>query len=337
MAGDFLLKVEGLTKRFPIQKSIFDKLVYKEGRIQLISQIVNAVNGVDLAIRRGETLGLVGESGCGKSTLAKTIIGLYPPTAGKVFYENEEISRLSGRDRQPYQKKIQMVFQDPFSSLNPRKKVMHIVGQPMSIHGVASGQERQRRVLALLEKVGMDPAYAWRYPHQFSGGQRQRIGFARALACEPELVIADEPISALDVSIQAQILNLLMNLQEEFELTYLFVSHDLSVVKHISTRVAVMYLGFIVETAATEDIFDTPNHPYTRLLFSAIPSLYTLQFEDSVALEGEVPTPIDLPSGCPFHPRCPNAFDPCRITRPLLKQIAPGRLSACHLNDRAVT
>lgn len=337
MAGDFLLKVEGLTKRFPIQKSIFDKLVYKEGRIQLISQIVNAVNGVDLAIRRGETLGLVGESGCGKSTLAKTIIGLYPPTAGKVFYENEEISRLSGRDRQPYQKKIQMVFQDPFSSLNPRKKVMHIVGQPMSIHGVASGQERQRRVLALLEKVGMDPAYAWRYPHQFSGGQRQRIGFARALACEPELVIADEPISALDVSIQAQILNLLMNLQEEFELTYLFVSHDLSVVKHISTRVAVMYLGFIVETAATEDIFDTPNHPYTRLLFSAIPSLDTLQFEDSVALEGEVPTPIDLPSGCPFHPRCPNAFDPCRITRPLLKQIAPGRLSACHLNDRAVT
>jgi oligopeptide/dipeptide ABC transporter ATP-binding protein len=334
MAGNFLLQVEGLTKHFPIQKSIFDKLVLKEGRVQLISQIVNAVNGVDLAIRRGETLGLVGESGCGKSTLAKTIIGLYSPTAGKVFYENEEISSLSGRARQPYQKKIQMVFQDPFSSLNPRKKVMHIVGQPMSIHGVASGQERQRRVLELLEKVGMDPAYAWRYPHQFSGGQRQRIGFARALACEPELVIADEPISALDVSIQAQILNLLMNLQEEFELTYLFVSHDLSVVKHISTRVAVMYLGFIVETAATEDIFDTPNHPYTRLLFSAIPSLDNLQFKDSVALEGEVPTPIDLPSGCPFHPRCPNTFDPCRITRPLLKEIAPGRLSACHLNDR---
>jgi oligopeptide/dipeptide ABC transporter ATP-binding protein len=334
MAGNFLLQVEGLTKHFPIQKSIFDKLVLKEGRVQLISQIVNAVNGVDLAIRRGETLGLVGESGCGKSTLAKTIIGLYSPTAGKVFYENEEISSLSGRARQPYQKKIQMVFQDPFSSLNPRKKVMHIVGQPMSIHGVASGQERQRRVLDLLEKVGMDPAYAWRYPHQFSGGQRQRIGFARALACEPELVIADEPISALDVSIQAQILNLLMNLQEEFELTYLFVSHDLSVVKHISTRVAVMYLGFIVETAATEDIFDTPNHPYTRLLFSAIPSLDNLQFKDSVALEGEVPTPIDLPSGCPFHPRCPNTFDPCRITRPLLKEIAPGRLSACHLNDR---
>jgi oligopeptide/dipeptide ABC transporter ATP-binding protein len=334
MAGDFLLKVEGLTKRFPIQKSIFDKLVYKEGRIQLISQIVNAVNGVDLAIRRGETLGLVGESGCGKSTLAKTIIGLYPPTAGKVFYEDEEISSLSGRARQPYQKKIQMVFQDPFSSLNPRKKVMHIVGQPMSIHGVASGQERQRRVLALLEKVGMDPAYAWRYPHQFSGGQRQRIGFARALACEPELVIADEPISALDVSIQAQILNLLMNLQEEFELTYLFVSHDLSVVKHISTRVAVMYLGFIVETAATEDIFDTPNHPYTQLLFSAIPSLDSLQFKDAIALEGEVPNPINLPSGCPFHPRCPNVFDICRVTRPTLKEIAPGRLSACHLNDR---
>jgi len=335
MAGNFLLKVEGLTKHFPIQKSIFDKLVLKDGRVQLISQIVKAVNGVDLAIRRGETLGLVGESGCGKSTLAKTIIGLYPPTAGKVIYENENISSLSGRARQPYQKKIQMIFQDPFSSLNPRKKVMHIVGQPMSIHGIASGQERQRRVLDLLEKVGMDPEYAWRYPHQFSGGQRQRIGFARALACKPELVIADEPISALDVSIQAQILNLLMNLQEEFELTYLFVSHDLSVVKHISTRVAVMYLGFIVETATTENIFDAPNHPYTRLLFSAIPSLDSLQFKDSVELEGEVPTPIDLPTGCPFHPRCPNAVDPCKITRPLLKEIAPGRLSACHLNDRA--
>ena len=335
MAGNFLLKVEGLTKHFPIQKSIFDKLVLKDGRVKLISQIVKAVNGVDLAIRRGETLGLVGESGCGKSTLAKTIIGLYPPTAGKVIYENENISSLSGRARQPYQKKIQMIFQDPFSSLNPRKKVMHIVGQPMSIHGIASGQERQRRVLDLLEKVGMDPEYAWRYPHQFSGGQRQRIGFARALACKPELVIADEPISALDVSIQAQILNLLMNLQEEFELTYLFVSHDLSVVKHISTRVAVMYLGFIVETATTENIFDAPNHPYTRLLFSAIPSLDSLQFKDSVELEGEVPTPIDLPTGCPFHPRCPNAVDPCKITRPLLKEIAPGRLSACHLNDRA--
>jgi peptide/nickel transport system ATP-binding protein len=335
MAGNFLLKVEGLTKHFPIQKSIFDKLVLKDGRVKLISQIVKAVNGVDLAIRRGETLGLVGESGCGKSTLAKTIIGLYPPTAGKVIYENENISSLSGRARQPYQKKIQMIFQDPFSSLNPRKKVMHIVGQPMSIHGIASGQERQRRVLGLLEKVGMDPEYAWRYPHQFSGGQRQRIGFARALACKPELVIADEPISALDVSIQAQILNLLMNLQEEFELTYLFVSHDLSVVKHISTRVAVMYLGFIVETATTENIFDAPNHPYTRLLFSAIPSLDSLQFKDSVELEGEVPTPIDLPTGCPFHPRCPNAVDPCKITRPLLKEIAPGRLSACHLNDRA--
>ena len=334
MGDQFLLRVERLNKHFPIQKSIFEKLVFKGGRIELISQIVHAVNGVDLAIRRGETLGLVGESGCGKSTLAKTIVGLYAPTAGRVFYDNKEISTLTGRARRPYQKRMQMIFQDPFSSLNPRKKVMHIVGQPMSIHGVVTGQARQERVLELLEKVGMDPAYAWRYPHQFSGGQRQRIGIARALACEPELVIADEPISALDVSIQAQILNLLMELQEEFKLTYLFVSHDLSVVKHISTRVAVMYLGFIVETAATEDIFAAPSHPYTQLLFSAIPSLDSLEFKDSVVLEGEVPTPINLPSGCPFHPRCPHAFDPCRTERPPLKEIGPGRLSACHLNDR---
>lgn len=320
-----LLEVENLEVHFPIKKGLISKTV----------GYVYAVDGVSFNLGMGETIGLVGESGCGKSTLAKTVIGLYPPTSGKVIYENREISTLSGRARQPYQKKIQMVFQDPFSSLNPRKKVMHIVGQPMSIHGVASGQERQRKVLDLLEKVGMDPAYAWRYPHQFSGGQRQRIGFARALACEPDLVIADEPISALDVSIQAQILNLLMDLQAEFDLTYLFVSHDLSVVKHISTRVAVMYLGFIVETGTTEDIFDKPNHPYTQLLFSAIPSLDRLQFKDSVALEGEVPTPIDLPSGCPFHPRCPKAFGPCRVTRPALREIAPGRLCACHQNNDA--
>lgn len=332
MGRQALLRVDGLNKHFPVQKNIFEKLVVKDGRIRLLSQTVHAVNGVDLAIVGGETLGLVGESGCGKSTLAKTIIGLYSPTKGKIFYHDEEISRLMGHERRRYQKKIQMIFQDPFSSLNPRKKVMHIVGQPMTIHGVATGKGRETKVLELLEKVGMDPAYAWRYPHQFSGGQRQRIGIARALASEPELVIADEPISALDVSIQAQILNLLMELQEEFGLTYLFVSHDLSVVKHISTRIAVMYLGFIVETAPTEEIFAAPNHPYTQLLFSAIPSLDTLEFKDSVALEGEVPTPINLPSGCPFHPRCPHAFEPCRRVRPLLNEISIDHHSACHLN-----
>ena len=332
-AGDRdLLRVEGLTKHFPLQKSVFDKLVMKGGRIRMVNQVVHAVNGVSLAIKRGDTLGLVGESGCGKSTLAKTIIGLHAPTAGEIFYEGTEISGLTETARRPYRKKIQMIFQDPFSSLNPRKKVMHIVGQPMHVHDVAAGAERRERVLSILEKVGMDPAYALRYPHQFSGGQRQRIGIARALASEPELVIADEPISALDVSIQAQILNLLMELQEEFDLTYLFVSHDLSVVKHISTTVAVMYLGFIVETAATEEIFASPNHPYTRLLFSAIPTLDTLEFKDSMGLEGEVPTPIELPSGCPFHPRCPHAFEPCSRSRPALTSIAPGRLSACHLN-----
>jgi peptide/nickel transport system ATP-binding protein len=331
--NDLLLKVENLTKHFPLQKSIFDKMVIKDRRIQLITQTVHALNGVSLGVRKGETLGLVGESGCGKSTLAKTVIGLYPPTSGKIWYGSRDISELKGRDRKPFQKRIQMVFQDPFFSLNPRKKVMHIVGQPMEVHRVAHGQAKKEKVLELLEKVGMDPAYAFRYPHQFSGGQRQRIGIARALACNPELVIADEPISALDVSIQAQILNLMMELQEEFHLTYLFVSHDLSVIKHISNRVAVMYLGFIVETASTEDIFSSPNHPYTRILFSAIPSLDSLEFIDGLGIKGEVPTPITLPSGCPFHPRCPNIFDRCKSQRPELREIAPGRFSACHLND----
>jgi oligopeptide/dipeptide ABC transporter ATP-binding protein len=330
---DLLLKVEDLTKHFVLQKSVFDKMVIKDGRVRLIAQVVHALNGVSLGIRRGETLGLVGESGCGKSTLAKTIVGLHVPTSGQIWYGSQNIVHLRGRARKPFKKMIQMVFQDPFFSLNPRKKVMHIVGQPMEVHGVARGRAKRERVLDLLEKVGMDPTYANRYPHQFSGGQRQRIGIARALACNPELVIADEPISALDVSIQAQILNLMMELQEEFHLTYLFVSHDLSVIKHISNRVAVMYLGFIVETASTEEIFASPNHPYTQILFSAIPSLDHLEFMDGFGIKGEVPTPINLPPGCPFHPRCPHVFDRCRVERPELAQITPGRFSACHLNN----
>ncbi len=332
-SNDLLLKVEKVTKHFPLQKSFFDKLVLKDRKIQLISQTVHALNGVSIGIRKGETLGLVGESGCGKSTLAKTIIGLHPPTSGRIWYGSKDIGGLKGRERKPFQKKIQMVFQDPFFSLNPRKKVLHIIGQPMEVHQIARGSEKKQRVMELLEKVGMDPAYALRYPHQFSGGQRQRIGIARALASDPELVIADEPISALDVSIQAQILNLMMELQEELDLTYLFVSHDLSVIKHISSRVAVMYLGYIVETASTEDIFSSPNHPYTQILFSAIPSLDSLEFIDGFGIKGEVPTPINLPAGCPFHPRCPRVFDRCRSEMPELKKIAPGRFSACHLND----
>jgi oligopeptide/dipeptide ABC transporter ATP-binding protein len=326
-----LLRVEALTKHFPVQKGFFDRLTLRHGRLRLLQQMVHAVNGVSLAIGRGETLALVGESGCGKSTLAKTIVGLHRPTAGRVFYDGAEIGGLVGPARRPFQKRIQMVFQDPFSSLNPRKKIAQIVGLPMAAHGVNSPVERRARVERLLVRVGLDAGYADRYPHQFSGGQRQRIGIARALACKPELVIADEPISALDVSIQAQILNLLMDLQEEFGLTYLFVSHDLSVVKHISTRVAVMYLGFIVETAGTEAIFAEPLHPYTQLLFSAIPSLDRLAFTDSVLGQGEVPTPIDLPSGCPFHPRCPHTTDRCRSERPEPLPAALGRLVTCHL------
>lgn len=332
--NDYLLRVEDLTKHFPIQKNIFEKMVLKKGRIKLVTQTVHAVNGVNLSVRPGETLALVGESGCGKSTLAKTIIGLHQATSGRVYYQDQDITHLTGPARRIYQKKIQIIFQDPFSSLNPRKRVMDIIGQPMSIHGIATGKAKETRVIELLDRVGMDPAYAARYPHQFSGGQRQRIGIARSLACEPELVIADEPISALDVSIQAQILNLLMDLQEEFHLTYIFVSHDLSVVKHIGTRVAVMYLGYIVELADTEDIFSDPKHPYTQFLFSAIPTLENLEFQDSVKLEGEVPTPINLPSGCPFHPRCPMAADQCRRERPLLEEFEKGRFGACHFIPR---
>ena len=329
-----LLRVENLTKHFLVQKNIFEQLRWQEGRIQRVRQVVHAVNGVSLSIAKGETLALVGESGCGKSTLAKTVIGLHQPTAGKVFYGQDEIGGLSGRRRLPYQRRIQIIFQDPFSSLNPRKTVMEIVGRPMLLHGITDQAGLREAVQDILAQVGLDAAYASRYPHQFSGGQRQRIGIARALACRPELVIGDEPISALDVSIQAQILNLMMDLQEKFDLTYLFVSHDLSVVKHISTRVAVMYLGFIVESADTEEIFARPNHPYTQLLFSAIPTLDKLDFNEAAGLaEGEVPTPIDLPSGCPFHPRCPHRMDRCTKERPTLKEISPGRWSACHLNE----
>jgi oligopeptide/dipeptide ABC transporter ATP-binding protein len=326
-----LLRVEGLVKHFPVQKGFFDKLVLRGGRVRLVSQTVHALNGVSLEIARGETLALVGESGCGKSTLAKTVVGLHPPTEGRIWYGTEEIGGLTGPARRPYQKRIQMIFQDPFSSLNPRKKIADIVGLPMLVHGVSSRRERRKHVERLLAKVGLDAAYAERYPHQFSGGQRQRIGIARALACEPELVIADEPISALDVSIQAQILNLLMDLQEEFGLTYLFVSHDLSVVRHISSRVAVMYLGSLVETADTEAIFAEPLHPYTRLLFSAIPSLDRLEFRDAAVSEGEVPTPIELPVGCPFHPRCPDVMETCRTVRPGTTAAGSRRQVACHL------
>jgi oligopeptide transport system ATP-binding protein len=331
MSAAELLRVEALTKHFPVQKGFFDKLILKDGRVRLISQTVHALNGVSFSIGRGEVLALVGESGCGKSTLAKTIVGLHAPTSGRILFEGQEIAHLAGPARRPYQKRIQMVFQDPFSSLNPRKKIGDIIGLPMQVHGIGSHRERRDQIERLLARVGLDAAYADRYPHQFSGGQRQRIGIARALACEPELVIADEPISALDVSIQAQILNLLMDLQEEFHLTYLFISHDLSVVKHISTRVMVMYLGYIVETSSTEELFARPLHPYTQLLFSAIPSLDHLEFKDSTIRGGEAPSPISLPSGCPFHPRCPQAFDLCRRVRPELMPAAPGRMAMCHL------
>jgi ABC-type oligopeptide transport system ATPase subunit len=303
-----LLRIDNLEKHFPVQKNFFEQLQLREGRIRRIRQLVHAVNGVSLTIDRGETLALVGESGCGKSTLAKTIIGLHAPTSGTIWYGDEEIGGLNRSDRRRYQKHIQIVFQDPFSSLNPRKKVMEIVGRPMLVHGIAKGRAVRQNVLDLLAKVGLDPDYADRYPHQFSGGQRQRIGIARALACSPELIIADEPISALDVSIQAQILNLMMDLQDEFALTYLFVSHDLSVVKHISTRVAVMYLGFIVETADTDSIFAGPNHPYTQLLFSAIPTLTTWRSRKPAPWKERFRPPSTCRRDAPFTRAAPRRW-----------------------------
>ena len=324
-----LLRVEALTKHFPVQKGFFDRLTLRHGRLRLLQETVHAVNGVSLAIGRGETLALVGESGCGKSTLAKTIVGLHRPTAGRVFYDGSEIGGLVGPARRPFQKRIQMVFQDPFSSLNPRKKIAQIVGLPMTAHGVDSQAERRARVEQLLFRVGLDAGYADRYPHQFSGGQRQRIGIARALACKPELVIADEPISALDVSIQAQILNLLMDLQEEFGLTYVFIAHDLAVIRHICDRVAVMYVGKLVELAASEELFNHPRHPYTEALLSASPDM---EEGTRIRLQGEIPAASNPPPGCVFQTRCPRKIgEICETVEPPLEEAEPGYFKRCHI------
>jgi len=330
-SSESLLTVKNLVKHFPVHKTFLDKLVFKNGKFKIANQKVHAVNDVDLDIKRGETVSLVGESGCGKTTLAKTVIGLHNPTSGKVFYENREISNLHGKARKPYKKKIQIIFQDPFSSLNPRKTVLQIISQPMLAHDLVKKGKKAEMVLDILDKVGMDHDFISRYPHQFSGGQKQRIGIARALACRPDLVIADEPIAALDVSIQAQILNLMMDLQEEFGLTYLFVSHDLGVVRHISTRVAVMYLGRIVEMADTEEIFNKPLHPYTQMLFSAIPTLDNLEFTENTDIKGETPNPIVLPSGCSFHPRCSKRTSDCDQIIPKNKTIGDNHSVRCHL------
>ncbi len=319
-----LLDVRNLVMHFPLtQGIIFQK---KVGAVQ-------AVDGVSLSVKKGETLGLVGESGCGKSTTGRAILQLYKPTAGEVFFNGRDLTKLNGGDMRKMRRHLQMIFQDPYASLNPRMTVGSIVSEPMQIHNLVPKNQRNQRVQELLQTVGLNPYFANRYPHEFSGGQRQRIGIARALAANPDFIVCDEPVSALDVSIQAQIVNLLEDLQNEFGLTYLFIAHDLSVVRHISDRVAVMYLGKIVELADRNSLYDDPLHPYTKALLSAvpIPDPVIERKRERIILTGDVPSPINPPSGCHFHTRCPYVMDVCKQIDPILADQGEGHFVACHL------
>ncbi|WP_427184377.1 ABC transporter ATP-binding protein [Bordetella bronchialis] len=294
--------------------------------------VVHAVAGVDLDVMPGEVIGVVGESGCGKSTLGRMISGILPPTSGSIAYAGQPVADMDDRQRRAYELGVQMIFQDPYASLNPRMRVEEIIGEAPMVHGLVGRRERKEYVAGLMRQVGLDPAYAQRYPHQFSGGQRQRIGIARALALKPRVIVCDEAVAALDVSIQAQVLNLFGKLRRELDLTYLFISHNLGVVSHISDRVAIMYLGRIVELASTEQVFKHANHPYTQALLKELPTLNP-ERRNFRPIQGELPSPLAPPPGCTFHPRCPHAMDRCRQERPALREVAPGQLSACHLND----
>ena len=316
-----LLRVRGLRKYFPIGGGFgFKPRAH-----------VRAVDGVDLELHRSETLGLVGESGCGKSTLGRLVLRLIEADEGEIHFDGRELRSLDRAEMRALRRRMQIVFQDPFASLNPRMTVGEAIGEGLRIHRIGSPEDRRKRVHELLETVGLRADHATRYPHEFSGGQRQRIGIARALALDPVLIVADEPVSSLDVSIQAQILNLLLELQQRFEIAFLFVSHDLRVIRHLSDRVAVMYLGRIVETGPSEQLYELPQHPYTRALLSAAPVLDPSRAKQRIVLQGDVPSPISPPSGCAFHPRCSIAVARCSAERPELREIAPKRWSACHL------
>ena len=317
-----LLEVRHLKVHFPVKHGVFSR----------VNAWVKAVDDVSLTVAPGETVGLVGESGCGKTTLGRAIIRLLEPTAGSVTFEGEDITTLDGAALRARRRRFQMIFQDPVGSLNPRMTVGQIIGEALDIHGLAADEQaREARIGQLLKDVGLNPQHAQRYPHEFSGGQRQRIGIARALAVEPKLIVCDEPVSALDVSVQAQIINLLQDLQREHGLAYLFIAHDLAVVEHISHRVVVMYLGKVVETAASKAVVTQPKHPYTQALLSAVPVVDPDSKRQRIVLPGDVPSPINPPSGCPFHPRCPVAEARCKTEVPTLREVSAGHFAACHL------